>query len=357
MEPSVVAIAGAKGGVGKTTTSLNLGAAFAERGYDVVVVEADVAMANLLDAVQVDMDPYVEPTLHQVLAGDVMATDATYAAPGGIDVLPSGIDLEGFATTDMRRLSPAIGALRTAYDVVVLDTSPGLSQETLYPLAVADATVLVSTLRLAAVRDTEKTAQLTNRVGGSIAGALFVDVGTGRPPSADAIADFLGVTCLGTIPEDAAVPVSQEAGEPTVSYARWSSAAKAYRTAARELEPIIVDRSTAPAPARDAALAADRAATAQSTASTAPREQPGGTASGFVFDDEAGPGAEEDREAAVPGPGVGPSVGDAISELWQTAVLEADGAGGYRGDASGSPAGTRDGRDADEDPDDTAGMF
>jgi septum site-determining protein MinD len=226
----VFAVAGSKGGVGKTTTSINLSAVFGEEGYDVVLVEVDLAMANVGDFLDIDVGLDGEdPTFHQVLAGTATVVDATYASPCAFDVVPSGASLGGYGDADIGGLREVLATLRFAYDVVVLDTGAGVTVETVVPLALADETVLVSSPRVASVRDTMKTRDLTRQVGGSVAGVVFVRSGTGRSPDVDHIADFLSVDLLGHVPEDSAVPNAQDIGLPVVVADPDSRAAAAYR--------------------------------------------------------------------------------------------------------------------------------
>ncbi|WP_380674797.1 P-loop NTPase [Salinigranum sp. GCM10025319] len=227
---TVFAVAGSKGGVGKTTTSINLSAILTEMGYDVVLVEMDLAMANVGDFLDIDVGLEGEdPTLHEVLAGTSTVIDATYDSPCDFDVVPSGARLRGFRDADVGVLPDVLATLRFAYDVIVLDTGAGVTRESLVPIALADETILVSSPRVAAVRDTMKTRDLARQVGGSVAGVVFVKSGTGRSPSVDHIADFLSVDLLGHIPEDSAVADAQDVGRPVVVAARGSEAAEAYR--------------------------------------------------------------------------------------------------------------------------------
>lgn len=225
----VIAVASAKGGVGKTTTSINLAAALVEHGKSVVVVEADLAMANVVDFLKLDMKLDAgNPTLHEVLAGEVAVERAIYSAPGGIDVVPSGVDLDGFMAADPKRLAAAVGRLRDDYDVVIIDTGAGVSGATVVPLRIADEVVLVSTPRVASVRDTKKTIDIAERVGGHVVGVVFTKSGSGTAPPVERISAFLGVDLLGHVPEDANVPESQDAGTPVVTYRSASPAASAY---------------------------------------------------------------------------------------------------------------------------------
>ena len=226
----VFAIAGAKGGVGKTTTSINLCAVLAEMGHSVALIELDIAMANVGDFLDVDvrLEGAEDPTLHEVLAGTTSLATATYEAPGGFDVVPSGTTLEGFSKADIDRATAVVAEARSRYDVVVLDTGAGLGAETVLPLSLADETILVSSPRVASVRDTKKTRNIVQRTGGTVAGVVFVKSGSGRSPPVERIAEFLAVDLLGHVPEDPTVPSAQDIGRPVVVADADSAAAKAY---------------------------------------------------------------------------------------------------------------------------------
>lgn len=250
-ECDVFAIASAKGGVGKTTTSINLGAATAVvTGKSVIVVEMDLPMANVVDFLKLDLNPSRDPTLHDVLSGNAAVSDAVYQAPGNFHVLPSGTSLDGYAAADPRKLRDVVSRLRLDYDLVILDSGAGVSYETVLPLGMADVVVLVSTPRVAAVRDTKKTKKLAERIGGTIAGVVFVRSGTGKAPPVERLADFLSVELLGHVPEDGKIPESQDAGELVITYEFASSAAKSYWEIAKRLNQAygthpIVDRPAA----------------------------------------------------------------------------------------------------------------
>lgn len=224
----VLAIASAKGGVGKSTTSINLGAALQALTGSVVVVEVDLAMANLLDLIDIDFHPDVDPSLHDVLADRSEASAAVYEAEGGFDIMPSGPDIEGYASLEPRKLGATVETLRDLYDVILLDTGAGLSYETLLPLGLADGVLLVSTPRLASVRDTQKTKNLTERVGGKVIGIVFTQSGTGSAPPPERIADHMGVELFGHVPDDPNIPESQDAGMSVIAYDIATPAAEAY---------------------------------------------------------------------------------------------------------------------------------
>ena len=249
----VYAIASAKGGVGKTTTTANLGATLAGTGADVVVIDGDIGMANLGAALGVR--PH-GATLHDALSEDVEPVAAAYEGPAGVTVVPGDTSLEAFSAADPQQLQGVVEAFDDA-DFVLIDVGAGVSHETSVPLSVADAVLLVSTAERDALVDTEKTRQLTDRLGGVVAGAVLTRTDEATPVE-EITSSTLTADVLTTIPEDEAVRESIAVGEPLVSYAPHSDAAAAYRRLVIELtgiepaappEPAPVDANAEPADA------------------------------------------------------------------------------------------------------------
>ncbi|WP_318570370.1 AAA family ATPase [Salinigranum marinum] len=362
----VVAVAGAKGGVGKTTTTINLGAVLADMGHSVVLVEFDVAMANVGDFLdlEVDFEDARDPTLHEVLAGTANVADAIYEAPGGFDVVPSGTTLEGFANVDVGRAGAVLTAVRSRYDVVLLDTGAGIGAETLVPLSLADETVLVSSPRVASVRDAKKTRNLVRQVDGTVAGVVFVKSGSGRSPGVERIADFLAVDLLGHVPEDAAVAAAQDIGRPVVVADGDSDAARAYGALGSRMHERVKTLQAASVAAENGAATADPPASGSDTGSA--DRQPGGADStealstaeegtdGFAFvDGTTADGASEPAEtgrANADATRTGGTDTGSSGSLDQPPVV----AGGQPAGSSGSErAGTHRGRQKRSERDDS----
>ncbi|SEW12508.1 cell division ATPase MinD [Natrinema salifodinae] len=239
---TVYAIASGKGGVGKTTTTVNLGTALAEAGERVAVLDADLGMANLAGFVSLTPD---STTLHDVLAGDASLDDATYRLADDIVAVPSGTSLDDYAETSPEGLREVVDDLRSRFDYVFIDVGAGISHETVLPLGLADAVVLVSTPEPAAVHDTKKTVELTDRAGGEVAGLVLTRTREGSDLSHDEIADRLDASVLGSVPEDPAARDSVYAGTPLVVFEPEGPAAVAYRRLAADLTGVDIDEPTA----------------------------------------------------------------------------------------------------------------
>ena len=136
------AIANHKGGVGKTTTAVNLGAGLAARGYRVLLVDMD-AQANLTDTLRV---ADTTPNVYDVLKGEAEAVPVEVAPQ--LHVLPAALDLataEVELTTAIGRerlLSDALQPLLPRYDFVIIDTAPTLGLLTINAMAAADAVII-----------------------------------------------------------------------------------------------------------------------------------------------------------------------------------------------------------------------
>ncbi|MEI2826833.1 MAG: ParA family protein [Dermatophilaceae bacterium] len=142
----VIAVANQKGGVAKTTSVASLGAAFAELGKRVLLVDLD-AQACLTFSLGVDPDS-VETSINEVLLGQAQLKDAIIPCDDGVHLLPSVIDLAGAEAQLLGRPGREF-ALRTAlepvvgdYDVILLDCSPSLGVLTLAALTAAKGLII-----------------------------------------------------------------------------------------------------------------------------------------------------------------------------------------------------------------------
>ena len=140
----VVAVTSGKGGVGKTFVSANLAAALARRGQRVLVLDADLGLANL--DVVLNLHPKV--TLHDVFTGKARLEEAVIAAPGGFSVV-----LAGSGMVEYSRLTPevrnqffhAVQKLAPYFDVILLDTGAGISEVVLFSISLASEVLIVAT--------------------------------------------------------------------------------------------------------------------------------------------------------------------------------------------------------------------
>lgn len=140
----VLAVTSGKGGVGKTFVSANLAAALAKRGQRVLVLDADLGLANL----DVVLNLYPKITLHDVFTGKAKLEEAVIRAPGGFSVLLAGSGMVEYSrlTSGVRdEFLRILSGLVPHYDVVILDTGAGISDVVLFAVSLATEVLVVAT--------------------------------------------------------------------------------------------------------------------------------------------------------------------------------------------------------------------
>jgi flagellar biosynthesis protein FlhG len=140
----IMAVTSGKGGVGKTFISANLAAALARGGRRVLVLDADLGLANL----DVVLNLFPKITLHDVFTGKHSLQDAILPAPGGFSVLLAGSGMVEYSrmTSEVREnLQRVIAEVEPKFDHVLLDTGAGISDVVLYTVSLAGEVLVVAT--------------------------------------------------------------------------------------------------------------------------------------------------------------------------------------------------------------------
>jgi flagellar biosynthesis protein FlhG len=143
-KPHIMAVTSGKGGVGKTFVSANLAAALARNGRKVLVLDADLGLANL----DVVLNLFPKITLHDVFTGKASLAEAVLPAPGGFHVLLAGSGMVEYSrmTPEVRdKLQQVIDEVAPRYDHVLLDTGAGISDVVLYTVSLAGEVLVVAT--------------------------------------------------------------------------------------------------------------------------------------------------------------------------------------------------------------------
>jgi flagellar biosynthesis protein FlhG len=150
---TVIAIGSGKGGVGKTTLGINLGLAMCKLGKRVLIMDADIGMAN----VEVLLRLKTPRNLTHVLNGECSMRDIVTEAPGGLKIIPGSSGISTLTSLDaiqFNRIINGFAELESYFDIVVVDTGAGISEIVLKLLEAADQLILITTPEPHAMMDT-----------------------------------------------------------------------------------------------------------------------------------------------------------------------------------------------------------
>jgi len=142
--PRVVAVSSGKGGVGKTFFSIHLAQRAVEQGQKVLVLDADLGLAN----VDVMLGITAKGSVKQVLDGDVPLSDMVITAKQGFDVLPGGsglYELTNLTPTQQQVMLDEMRETAKGYDLVLIDTGAGIGENVLYFISAAESALIVLT--------------------------------------------------------------------------------------------------------------------------------------------------------------------------------------------------------------------
>ena len=245
----IIAVVNQKGGVGKTTTAVNLAAALTERGLRVLVCDFD-PQANATSGLGVDKRK-VKHTSYSMLIGESNARQAVVSTKYA-DLIPSSADLAGAGVELIsmdrreRQLRGDLETLRDDYDLIFIDCPPSLEMLTLNGLVAADAILIpvqCEYYALEGLSDLMATLRSVKRrlnTGLDIFGVILT-MFDGRTNFSTQVAQevrrhFPGKVFATTIPRNVRLAEAPSHGLPITAYDRSSRGAVAYRDLAEEVE-------------------------------------------------------------------------------------------------------------------------
>jgi chromosome partitioning protein len=246
----VLAVANQKGGVAKTTTVHSIGAALAERGRRVLLVDLD-PQACLTWSTGTDPDA-LEASVHDVLVGRVDATEVVLKTDG-VDLLPANIDLAGAEIHLLTRpgrehiLARALAPLLDDYDLVIIDCPPSLGVLTINGLTAAQRVLIPLQCETLGHRGVGQLLETIGDVRAFTNPDLVIEgvVATMFDPrtrlareTLESVGAAYGLTVLDPpIPRSVRVAEAPGRGQSVLRYAGASASADAYRALATRLDP------------------------------------------------------------------------------------------------------------------------
>lgn len=249
-QTKILAIINQKGGVGKSTTAVNLAAALGAMNKEVLLVDLD-PQGNATSGYGIDKRE-LDGCVYDVLLGETPVEEVILACVGkGVDVLPSTINLAG-AEVELvnemareNRLKSALGSLRGRYDYILIDCPPSLGLLTINALVAADKLLVPIQCEFYALEGVTKLLDSMNRVKKMLNPSLDIfgivmtmyDSRTNLSNQVvNEVRSFFGKTVFETmIPRTVKLSEAPSYGQPIIEYAPDNKGTEAYNELAREV--------------------------------------------------------------------------------------------------------------------------
>ena len=229
----LITITSGKGGVAKTTTAINLGAALNAFGKDVIIVDANLTTPNVglhLGA------PIVPISLNHVLLGKAKISDAIYVHESGTKIIPSSLSVKELRRLNHGKLKDVGKRLRRMADYIIYDSAAGLGEEALAAMESADEMIIVTNPEIPAVTDALKTKKVIEELGKEIKGVIITRVrGLKTEMPIENIGEMLELPILGVIPEDKNMQSALVLKDALLHTHPRSKASRAYREIAAKI--------------------------------------------------------------------------------------------------------------------------
>ena len=239
MAGRVIVITSGKGGVGKTTTSANIGTALAKNGHSVVLIDTDIGLRNL--DLLLGLENRIVYTLVDVVEERCKLKQALVKDKKNPNLcLLAAAQTRDKSSVSAEQLKKITDKLKKDFDFVLVDCPAGIEQGFQTAIAGASEAIVVTTPEMSAVRDADRIIGLLEAAEGIESYRLLVNrvrpnmIKSNDMMSVEDVENILSCQKIGVIPEDTGIITSTNRGEPIVNSEK-SLAGKAYLNVARRI--------------------------------------------------------------------------------------------------------------------------
>lgn len=229
----IIVVTSGKGGVGKTTTAINLGAAMNYFGKDVLIIDGNLSTPNV--GIHLN-SPEVPINLNHVLKGKAEAKEAVYEHESGLKVMPSSLSIKELKKVKPEKISYFKKEFQELSEYVIVDSSAGLGDESLAAMDLADELIIITNAEMPAITDALKTIKMAEQMKKPVMGVIVTRVRKDNiEMTPEAVKDMLEAPILGMIPEDITVKKALNKKDAVVHTYPHSDASRAYKEIAARI--------------------------------------------------------------------------------------------------------------------------
>jgi len=235
----IIVITSGKGGVGKTTTAINLGAALNSFGKDVLIIDANLTTPNV--GIHLN-SPEVPVSLNHVLEKKAYPFEAVYEHKSGLKIMPASLSVKELKKIRPERMKDFKKDFLDISEYVIIDSAAGLGLEATEVIKTADELILVTNPEMPAITDALKAIKVAEQHKKSIAGVIITRVRKNRSElQPDVVKEMLEAPILGMIPEDIVMQEALRLKDAVVHTHPKSKPARAYKEIAARLSGVEYD--------------------------------------------------------------------------------------------------------------------
>lgn len=229
----VIVITSGKGGVGKTTTAINLGAAMNYFGEKILIVDGNLTTPNI--GLHLN-SPEAPINLNDVLKGNADLEESIYEHDSGMRVIPSSLSVKELEELNLEKLKGLKDELANACDYVIIDSAAGLGDEAISAISIADEIILVTNPEMPAITDALKTIKVAEKMNKKVVGVIITKVRKDKiEMQPETVKEMLEVPILGMIPEDIYIKDSLNYKDAVIHVFPKSRASRAYKEIAANI--------------------------------------------------------------------------------------------------------------------------
>lgn len=229
----IIVINSGKGGVGKTTTAINLGASLNKLNKQVVIIDANLNTPNIgihLGA------PIVPITLNHVLKGKAQIEDAIYEHYSGTKIIPSSLSVKELTKFNTKKIPEIAQKLKEKYDFIIFDSAAGFGEEVMAVIDASEEIIIVTNPEMPAVTDALKAVKVAREKHKNVTGVIITRHQNARyEMPLSSIKSMLETPIIGVIPEDKSVKEALTKRDAVIHTHPRSKVSKKYIEIARKV--------------------------------------------------------------------------------------------------------------------------
>ena len=229
----LIVVTSGKGGVGKTTTAINLSAAMNYFNRDVLLIDGNLTTPNI--GVYLG-SPEVPVNLNHILSNKADVYEAIYEHESGIKVIPSSLSIKELKKINPGKMKNFKKDFKRISEIVIVDSAAGLGNEALSAMDMADEIIIVTNPEITAITDALKAIKLAEERRKKILGVIITKVRKDDIEMApDTVKEMLEIPVLGMVPYDLNISESLNMRNAVVNTHPKSNTARAYKEIAARI--------------------------------------------------------------------------------------------------------------------------